>query len=144
MTEKVLAEHSAMAVVVYNEYILTTQEEVYGKIRISLPKGHIESGETVVQAAIRECFEETNVILSSENFVTELESFEISFTTPSGKNILKKITPVLFKTPHMGAPMSKEERIFKTEFIAIEQFLNICSYENVKHVVQSAVKYIGD
>lgn len=39
--------------------------QVYGKIDI--PKGHVEPGETDLEAAIRECHEEANIAVKTEN-----------------------------------------------------------------------------
>lgn len=57
-------EQSAMAVVLCKGKILATVEDIYGRKVLSLPKGHNEQGETLLQTAIRECFEETNIILT--------------------------------------------------------------------------------
>lgn len=35
----------------------------------SIPKGNVDEGETVLEAAIREVFEETNVVLESDNLM---------------------------------------------------------------------------
>ncbi|HHJ13895.1 MAG TPA: NUDIX hydrolase [Gammaproteobacteria bacterium] len=38
---------------------LMVEEDVHGEIRFNQPAGHLEDGESLVQAAIRECLEET-------------------------------------------------------------------------------------
>ena len=55
-------EQSAMAVVLCKGKILAIVEDIYGRKVLSLPKGHNEQGETLLQTAIRECFEETNIV----------------------------------------------------------------------------------
>ena len=70
--ENVQYEQSAMALVLFDDKILCTVEEIYGKNVLSLPKGHVEEGETALETAIRECFEETDVILTINDAVEQL------------------------------------------------------------------------
>ena len=75
--EEYLEEESAMAIVIYENMILATKELIYGNEYLSLPKGHIEQGETKIETAIRECFEETNIKLDGEDLVKELEPLKL-------------------------------------------------------------------
>lgn len=143
MTKEIIQEHSAMAVVFCSGRILATKEDIYGKIVLSLPKGHIEAGETVLEAAIRECFEETNVVLIADNKIAELTAFKISFITPKGQNVEKIITPVLFKLNVEGNPKPLEARIKSVEYMCVDDFLANCAYDNVKQVVQSAITILN-
>jgi ADP-ribose pyrophosphatase YjhB (NUDIX family) len=59
-----ISETSAIAVVICNNKILTTHEMIYGDLKISLPKGHSENEESIIYCAIRETFEETNIIIN--------------------------------------------------------------------------------
>lgn len=142
MAKKVSQQYSAMAVVFYNGQILTTVEDIYGKQALSLPKGHLESGETAVEAAIRECFEETNVIITLSQVIGEIEPFVISFTTPDGKEVSKMITPIVFKTSYKCDPKPIERRILSVNYMDVEEFLVNCSYDNVREVVQKAIKIL--
>ena len=129
-------EESAMAAVVYGRKILTTSELIYGKETLSLPKGHREAGETSVDTAIRECFEETNVVLTEGDAVQELPSYSYEFTTPSGEYIQKTIVPILFKVNGEGAPRAKEKRILSVQWMDVDEFLRKCTHESVKEVVK--------
>lgn len=142
MKKRVSLEYSAMAVVFYKGRILATTEDIYGKVALSLPKGHIEAGETITEAAIRECFEETNVITTQADAIAELEPFEISFTTPDGRDVVKVITPILFNILYKCNPKPLEKRIKSVEYMDVNDFLQNCSYDNVKQVVQSALRLI--
>lgn len=130
-------ELSAMAVVMFGDKILATNELVYGKERLSLPKGHKEDGETLVETAIRECFEETNVVISKEDLIKELKSFSYEFLTPSNKFIRKTIVAFLFEVKDEGNPLPKEKRMLSVEWMNKGEFLDKCSHENVKAVVES-------
>lgn len=133
-------EESAMAVVIVDNRILTTVEDIYGKIVLSLPKGHIEKGENQVDAAIRECFEETNIALSKDAYSKLLSSFDIRFTDHRGKNVLKTITPVLFRPSSAGKGVPKEKRIKKVEYMLIDDFMQNCAYDNVRDAVKEALE----
>lgn len=88
--EEYLEEESAMAIVFYENKILATKELIYGNEYLSLPKGHIEQGETKIETAIRECFEETNIKVEQEDLVKALEPFEIRFINHYNKFVKKK------------------------------------------------------
>ena len=125
-----------MAVVICDGKVLATVENIYGKNVLSLPKGHVEDGETVLDAAIRECFEETDVVLEIQRFVRELPSYSYGFTTPDGVEIRKTITPVLFVLQTLPTPRAKEKRISKAEFIPIGEFSQSCPYDNVRKIFE--------
>ena len=127
-------ELSAMAVVIYNGKILSINEIIYGKETLSLPKGHKEENESIIETAIRECYEETNIVISKEDLVKELSSYSYEFLTPSNKLIRKTIVPFLFEVQTEGIP--KEERMISVQWMDKDEFIDKCSHENVKLVVK--------
>lgn len=129
-------EESAMAVVLCKGKLLTTVELIYGKETLSLPKGHREENETLIDTAIRECFEETNVILTEENLVRELPPYAYEFTSPSNQLIRKTIAPFLFETESEGTPLPKEKRMISVQWMHPDEFIKNCRYENVIEVVK--------
>ena len=48
MGTKLQTEESVMAIVIYHHEILYIKELIYGMPKFSLPKGHIEDGETKI------------------------------------------------------------------------------------------------
>ena len=129
-------EQSAMAVVLCKGKILATVEDIYGRKVLSLPKGHNEQGETLLQTAIRECFEETNIILTEENMVKALAPYSYQFSTPSNKLVQKTIAPFLFEVESEGQPIAKEKRMISAQWMEISEFLQKCSYDKVKTIVK--------
>lgn len=129
-------ESSAMAVVTCGNKILATNELIYGKNVLSLPKGHNEEGETLIETAIRECFEETNVVIMQENVVNEMPSYFYEFFTPTNEMIRKTITPFHFEVATCVQPLCKEKRILSVQWMDIGDFLNKCPYENVKDSIR--------
>ncbi len=137
-------EESAMAVVLCNGKILTTLELVYGTKRLSLPKGHVEITETSLDAAIREAFEETNIVITKASLIKQLNSYCYEFVTPSNKMIRKTITPYLFEINDFGSPLAKEERILSVQWMNVDDFLSLCPYDNVKCVVEEVISIVSD
>lgn len=129
-------ELSVMPVVMCNDNILTTNEMIFGTNSLSLPKGHCEKKESLIETAIRECFEETNVIISKDNFVKELQPYSYEFLTPSNKLVKKTIVPLLFKVNDLGNPMKKEKNILSVQWMTKSEFIKKCSYKNVKEIVK--------
>ena len=128
-------EESAMAVVLCKGKLLTTHEMIYGKKVLSLPKGHVEKNETSLEASIRECYEETNIVIDPTNFIKKLTPYSYEFLTPSDELIRKTLTPYLFEVNDFGNPLPKEERMLSVQWMDVEEFLSSCPYENVKNIV---------
>lgn len=128
-------EESAMAVVMCKGKILATTELIYGRKTLSLPKGHTEENETPLEAAIRECYEETNIAVNTTNLIRELTPYTYEFLTPANQLIRKTLIPYLFEARDFGNPMPKEERMLSVQWMNVEDFLFQCPYENVKNIV---------
>ena len=132
-------ETCAMAIVICQDKILSIYELVFGRKVLSLPKGHQEKGENIIDTAIRECYEETNIVLTRENMTTELIPYSYNFTLPKGQLVRKTIYPFLFRIDDFGNPKATEENMVSVEWIDIEEFLNTCTYDSVKNVLNEAL-----
>lgn len=135
-------EQSAMAVVLCKGKLLTTVENVYGRDALSLPKGHLEQGETEIDTAIRECYEETDVRLLKSEVVAKLTPFSIRFVDHHGTKVCKTITPILFEIQSERIPVAKEERIVDIRYMPAAEFAEKCSYDNVRAVVEEAKGFV--
>ncbi|MCM1259927.1 MAG: NUDIX domain-containing protein [Prevotella sp.] len=133
-------EASAMAIVRYKDEILATIEEIYGKLVCALPKGHIEKAETIVDAAIRECLEETGIHLDLEQVIQHLDAFSITFINHHLQLVQKRIYPVYFQIDQKTLPHPTETRIQKATFMKISDFLQQCPYENIRMLIQTIEK----
>lgn len=134
--QDVKKEVSCMAVVLCGGKILATHEMIYGRDVLSLPKGHVEEGETLIQTAIRECFEETNIVLSEKDCERELTPYSYEFSNPQGRLIRKTIVPFLFEIDNPSGAKAKEKQMVSVGWMNIEEFLAQCSYDSVKEIVR--------
>lgn len=132
-------ETCAMAIVICQDKILSISELVFGRKVLSLPKGHQERGEDIIETAIRECFEETNIVLSKEDMSLELTAYSYNFTLPKGQFVRKTVYPFLFKITNFGDPKAKEETMLSVDWLDIDEFLNMCTYDSVKNLVNEAL-----
>ena len=140
MSEAYILEESCMAVVLFGDRILATRELIYGKEAVSLPKGHIEAGESHADTAIRECFEETDIVLKETDVVGEVEPYTVQFIDHHLRSVSKVIYPVVFRIDRCGEPRPKETRMLEARFLDVKEFLVVCSYDNVKQIVRQAIE----
>jgi len=133
-------EKSAMGIVIYDNKILATKEEIYGNIAFSLPKGHVEKDETIVETAIREVYEETGCQLDNNDYLKELDPYEVNFIDHNYHLVKKIIYPILFKIKEYKELQIKEKRVKEISFYNIYDFIKDCSYDNVREMVLNALK----
>lgn len=79
-------QHSAGGLVVRNGHVLLIATA--GGRRWQLPKGHVEPGESIAQAAVREVREETGV---SGRIVAELPGIDYFFVEKDGRRVRKHV-----------------------------------------------------
>lgn len=70
-------EYSGMAIVFCNNKVLILETK---HNEFVFPKGHIEDGETSLDAAIRECREESGIVLSKDFYLGECSSYSYVFS----------------------------------------------------------------
>lgn len=134
-------EESAMALVVVDHKILSTKELIYDREVLSLPKGHVEGNETYIETAIRECQEETGIVLNASDVKASLKPFSYQFVDHHLKLISKTIYPILFMPKDFSNPIITEKRILSIQYLPLEVFLKECSYDNVRTIVMDALTY---
>ena len=135
-------EQSA-GIVIYNsgKYLLLN----YGKSRITanrwgLTKGRIEGKETVIEAALREAYEETGI-----KDISVLEEFKhkITYYFTRGPNRIKKTVIYL-----IGISSTDEVQISKEhigyQWATYEKALDMLTFENTRKVIRAAEQYLRE
>jgi len=99
------------------------------------PKGHIEKGESILQTAHREVFEETGL-----GDIEQMPGFfeTISFINNKGNH--KHVHHYLFETKRGDVKISKEHLDFK--WLAFEEAFNLVDHENQKRILRVAQEVI--
>ncbi len=115
-----------------NVYILI---EYMKQGHISLPKGHIEKGETPEQCALREIKEETDLNVSLNTEFRHTISYKPS---PS----IKKDVTFFLATPTSNHIKAQESEVSHIEWMEEERALLILTHDTDKEVLKDALKYI--
>lgn len=100
-----------------------------------LPKGHIEAGETPVQAALREVREETGLYELVAGPL--LRTVDWYFRTPKGL-IHKYCHFFLIESPRGETVPQAEEGITECRWLAVREAVERISYENAREVLKLA------
>lgn len=112
------------------------------KARWSLPKGHIESGETAKQAALREVSEETN--LKELKILTNLDKIHF-FYRLNGKLIFMTNYIFLIESTNLEEHITTEEDvpwIVDVQWFEAEQAYDILEYKATKAIMRTAINLI--
>ncbi|MBU6263531.1 MAG: NUDIX hydrolase [Actinomycetales bacterium] len=100
------------------------------KILWSLPKGHIEEGETPQEAAIREVAEETGI---NSEISRELGVIDFWFMA-SGKRIHKTVHHYLFKEVG-GVLKPQESEVDEARWFPLEDIVSLLAYPDEKKLI---------
>ncbi len=100
----------------------------------SLPKGHIEAGETREQTAIREIKEETGL---DARILHPLGKVEYYFRKPSGNLIHKTVYHYLIEATsnELGKP---NWEVSEARWVPLDEVQNLLTYEKDKQIVTKA------
>lgn len=102
---------------------------------ISLPKGHIEEGETPVECTLREIKEETNLDVAVD------DSFQYVITYSPFPDVIKDVTFFL-ATPKTFTLKQQLEEVSSLEWLEYDEAYDLLTYDTDKKTLQAAKKAI--
>ena len=127
-------EHSVGAVVFHDKKFLLLD---YGN-HWGFVKGHIENGETEIQALKRELKEETGI--TNARIIPGFKE-ETGYYFREGKLLIsKKVTFYLMETQQTKVTISYEHKGY--EWLPYEKALERLTFENTKNILKKAVRFL--
>ncbi len=149
-------EHSSMALVFSGDKVLTlTDVDGY----VVLPKGHIEEGENSLQAAMRECYEESGCMLIKEDYIKQVRGIEYSFSYRNYKKLtplqfyskfgvcmIHKIVDVhVFKVDEdLPIKITEKDHFIEGSWMKIDEFLFKNTYDDQLQVINDGLEAISE
>jgi 8-oxo-dGTP pyrophosphatase MutT (NUDIX family) len=110
-----------------------------GKLRWSLPKGHVEAGETTEDAAIREVAEETGI---TGRVVAPLGTIDFWFVA-DGRRIHKTVHHFLLMA--QGGELSDEDiEVEEVEWVPLAQLASRLAYDDERRLVEQVPALLAD
>jgi 8-oxo-dGTP pyrophosphatase MutT (NUDIX family) len=134
-------EFSAGGVVVRGEevvVIVPTRRAADGSRVLALPKGHVDPGETPVEAAAREVREETGVVGEP---VRELGETRYWYRR-DGRTIGKAVSFFLF-TYVEGDIADHDDEVEEVRWVALDEARAALSHAAERDIVELAMAYLG-
>ncbi len=134
-------EFSAGGVVVRGDEVVAivpTRRAADGSRVLALPKGHVDPGETAIQAAEREVREETGIIAEP---VKELGETRYWYRR-DGRTIGKSVAFFLFR--YVGGDVADhDDEVEEVRWIPLRQAQTELSHEAEREMVSLALAYLG-
>lgn len=110
-------EHSAGILMVYKNKVLLCHPTNGPWNYCMPPKGHIEKGESKKEAAVRETFEETGLLIEKKKLGN---SFLVRYTNKNGTKCQKEVTIFVCEIESLGEIGLSSEQV-PTEMLELEE-----------------------
>lgn len=110
-----------------------------GRLRWSLPKGHVEAGETHEEAAIREVAEETGI---SGRITARLGSVDYTFVA-EGRRIHKRVHHYLMVAVS-GELSDADIEVTEVAWVPLTDLTSRLAYAGERRLVRRAVELLAD
>ena len=105
---------------------------------VGFPKGHVESGETELQTAIRELKEETNVD------VEIIEGFrkQIEYPLPKRPDVIKQTVYFLGRAVTDDV-ICQEGEVINAAFVSYDDAMRTLTFEDTRRLLEDAKTYVS-
>ncbi len=109
-----------------------------GRLQWSLPKGHVEPGETIEQAAVREVAEETGIIAE---ITAPLGSLRYSFN--SGRRRIHKQVHHFLMTAVGGELSDADVEVTEVAWVPLQRLPHILGYPAERRLVRRGAQLLA-
>ena len=110
-----------------------------GRLRWSLPKGHVEAGETTEQAAVREVAEETGI---DGRITARLGSVDYTFTV-EGRRVHKRVHHFLMVA--VGGELSDADiEVTEVAWVPLDQLDDRLAYAGERRLARRATELLAE
>ena len=139
MNIKTMTKEKSCGAVVYRKHngFIEFLVQIMSAGHISLPKGHVEEGETEIETALREIKEETSldVIIDS--------SFREVVTYSPFPNVIKDVVFFIAESKENVVPIDlHDNEVRESRFLPFEEAYNFLTYETDKNVLKKAYQHL--
>ncbi|HEX3706479.1 MAG TPA: NUDIX hydrolase [Mycobacteriales bacterium] len=110
-----------------------------GRLRWSLPKGHVEAGETTEDAAVREVAEETGI---TGRVLAPLGTIDFWFVA-EGRRIHKTVHHFLLMA-QSGELSDEDVEVEQVEWVPLNQLAERLAYDDERRLVQAVPGLLAD
>jgi len=111
-----------------------------GRTVWGLPKGGIESGETLAQAAVREVAEETGI---SGVVAAELGTIDYSFYSREQNSRIHKTVHYYLMRATGGDTADHDHEVSEARWVSVREALRLMTYPNEREMVRRAAEALG-
>lgn len=107
-------------------------------LRWSLPKGHVEAGESLEQTAVREVREETGI---AGSIVARLGSFRYTFNS-NGQQITKRVHHYLLRA-ESGELSDADMEVTAVEWVAVARLPQVLAFPAERRIARRAATLLA-
>lgn len=139
---RMVHEHSAGGVVLVpvGRQTFVSLIEVNGGAVLALPKGHIEDGETPVEAAIREVWEETGLRTRPREALGDIE---YSFYSRRERARIRKRVDFFLLEYQSGSPRHFNDEVDGVRYVPLSRARESLSYDGERDVLARVEAYFS-
>lgn len=134
MLEKI----SSMAIVVakkenkFNVLLLNSEGEWV------FPKGHVEPNETELHAAIRELYEESNVLVNEQESIGQVDEYKFYFSGENAVKVIKVFAFIINEEKEIS--YNKNEGFIDGKWFEIYDALSMLKHDDAKNALRKVIE----